>query len=208
MKQQLGTNMKRLIFISAILSVLFFGCSNPVEHSLDPISSETTTIQKSYDDESANPVTLPYELYVEKIINGSQGGSLVLQGEYINAYGDRVTVYSKLSIPSNAFFGLKVISMRTDRFSPALIFEPGSYFNSSLSLDVKFVGIELQRYGLRTGKTDFVYMAPNQSVEVIKNDGLSIDLVENKAEVKGAKLKHFSRYGFIRKSSSLSIYTQ
>lgn len=200
--------MKRLIFISAILSVLFFGCSNPVEHSLDPISSETTTIHKSYDDESANPVTLPYELYVEKIINGAQGGSLVLQGEYINAYGDRVTVYSKLSIPSNAFFGLKVISMRTDRYNPVLIFEPGSYFNSLLSLDVKFVGMELQRYGLRTGKTDFVYIAPNQSVEVIKNDGLSIDLVEKKAEVKGAKLQHFSRYGFIRKAPSLSIDTQ
>ena len=39
---------------------------------------------------------------------------------------------------------------------------------------------------------------------VIKNDGMDINLKDKKAEVRGAQLNHFSRYGFIRKFSQQS----
>ena len=192
--------MKRLLYTSAILSVLFFGCSNPIENSPDPIKTESTILQKSYDHGTNDPLTLPNELYVEKAIDGSDGGSIQLQGQFVNAYGDIVTVDTKLTIPSNSFFGIKVISIRTDSYSPVLTFEPNSYFNNPLSLNLKFTGIHLERYALQDGKTDFVCILPDETIEVVKADGLSIDIVKNKAEVLGAKLKHFSRYGFIRKT--------
>ena len=197
-----------------MLSLFVLGCSertsiNSPENSVntsEPIDAQPILMQESYNNETSNSVNLPYELYVEKAINGAQGGSVELQGQYINAYGDIVTVNSKLSIPSNAFFGIKVISIRTDSYSPVLSFQPNSFFNNKLTLDCKFVGMQLARYNLKSGRTDFVYMSDNNlTFEVVKTDGLSINLENNTAEVKGAKLEHFSRYGFIRKTTTQSI---
>ncbi len=94
--------------------------------------------------------------------------------------------------------------MRTDDYSPAMEFQPGGSFVKPLKLDLKFVGMKLERYNLSNGKTDFFYIADDGTMVVIKNDGLSVNLAEKKAEVKGAELKHFSRYGFIRKFSQES----
>jgi hypothetical protein len=69
--------------------------------------------------------------------------------------------------------------------------------------------MRLARYNLKSGRTDFVYMSDNNlTFEVVKTDGLSINLENNTAEVKGAKLEHFSRYGFIRKTTAQSFNAQ
>ena len=100
--------------------------------------------------------------------------------------------------------GIKLISMRTDNYSPIMEFQPGGSFVKPLKLDLKFVGMKLERYNLSDGKTDFLYIADDGTTVVIKNDGLNVNLAEKKAEVRGAELKHFSRYGFVRKFSQES----
>jgi hypothetical protein len=189
--------MKKLVTISIMLTIFYFGCSNPVENQMDPVDQNNYSLSKA-NDNSTNSI-YPLELYAEKAINGTTGGFVELNGQFINAYGDVVTVDAKLTIPSNSFFGVKVISIRTDRFKPALTFEPASYFYTKLKLDCKFTGVNVERFGLADGKTDFVYMVDNYNYEIIKSDGLDVDVEKNKAEVRGAKLEHFSRYGFIRK---------
>lgn len=188
--------MKKLVTISIVLTIFYFGCSNPVENQIDPVNQDNSYLSK-VDESIIN--TYPLELFAEKAINGTTGGSVELNGQFVNAYGDVVNVDAKLTIPSNSFFGVKVISIRTDRFKPALIFEPASFFYNKLKLDCKFTGVDVERFGLADGRTDFVYMMDNYNYEVIKSDGLTIDVEGKKAEVKGAKLEHFSRYGFIRK---------
>ena len=196
--------MKKLITIFGIAALVFAGCSNPVENSIEPIITVSGSINKEMGFETNTLTALPSELYSEKQIDGIQGGKVILQGVYQNYYGDTVTVTATLEVPKDAFTGIKNISMRTDRYSPAMEFQPGGSFNKPLKLNLKFVGIKLSRHNLQDGKTDFFYIADNGTMVVIKHDGLNVNLAEKKAEVKGAELKHFSRYGFIRKSNNIS----
>ena len=196
--------MKKLIAIFGLAALVFAGCSNPVENSVEPIISETRYLQQSDDHGTYSPEALPTFLYAEKEIDGHIGGQITLLGIYKNYYGDEVTVTAKLTIPKDAYTGIKLISMRTDDYSPAMEFQPGGNFVKPLKLDLKFVGMKLERYNLSNGKTDFFYIADDGTRTVIKNDGLSVNLAEKKAEVKGAELMHFSRYGFIRKFSQES----
>jgi hypothetical protein len=191
--------MKKLITIFGIAALLLVGCSNPVENSLEPITPASGSISKEMGNGTDSPTALPSELYVEQEIDGGIGGKVTLEGLYLNYYGDSVTVKATLTIPAGAYKRSKLISIRTDSHLPVIEFEPGGEFDSPIKLDLKFTGMRLERYGLQNGKTDFYYIADDGTQILIKNDGLNVNLAEKKAEVRGAKLNHFSRYGFIRK---------
>ncbi len=53
-------------------------------------------------------------------------------------------------------------------------FQPGGSFNIPLKLDLKFVGMKLERYNLSNGKTDFFYIADDGTMVVIKNDRIEL----------------------------------
>jgi hypothetical protein len=193
--------MRKLIAIFGLAALVFAGCSNPVENSVEPIIPVSGSINKEIGFGTNTLTALPSELYIEKQIDGKLGGKVILQGVYQNYYGDTVTVTATLEVPKDAYTGIKNISMRTDQYSPAMEFQPGGSFVKPLKLDLKFVGMKLSRYNLQDGKTDFFYIADDGTMVVIKNDGMNINLKDKKAEVHGAQLNHFSRYGFIRKFS-------
>jgi len=193
--------MKKLITIFGIATLLLAGCSNPVENSFEPVAPSFSTLNKEMGNGTDSPTALPSELYVEQEIDGGIGGKVTLEGIYLNYYGDIVTVKATLTIPAGAYKRNKLISMRTDSRLPVIEFEPGGEFDLPLKLDLKFTGMQLERYGLQNGKTDFYYISDDGTTVLIKNDGLNVNLEEQKAEVRGAKLNHFSRYGFIRKQT-------
>ena len=186
--------MKKLLTILGLVALLFAGCSNPVENS--PASG---SIKERMELGTDSLNVYPRELYIEKEIDGEIGSKITLEGIYQNYFGDTVTVKATITVPAGAYKRSKLISMRTDSHLPAMEFQPSGEFDLPLKLDLKITGMQLERYGLQDGKTDFFYIADDGTITLIKNDGLNVNLGDKKAEVKGAKLNHFSRYGFIRK---------
>jgi hypothetical protein len=187
--------MKKLMAVLGLAAMLFAGCSNPVENS--PASGSTNE-ETEFGKDSL--ILYPHELYIEKEIDGEIGGKFTLEGIYQNYFGDTVTIKATISVPAGAYKRIKLISMRTDSHLPAMEFQPSGEFDLPLKLDLKITGMQLERYGLQDGKTDFFYIADDGTITLIKNDGLNVNLGDKKAEVKGAKLNHFSRYGFVRKA--------
>jgi hypothetical protein len=191
--------MRKFINLVGIVALYFTGCSNPVENSMEPVVPRSSSFNKVMESATDSTPVYPNELYVEKLIDGSLGGKLTMEGIYVNSFGDIVTVKATLTVPAGAYKKNLLISMRTDSNLPALEFKPRTHFDLPLKLDLKFTGMRLIRYGLEHGKTDFIYIADDGSQFLIKHDGLNVNLNEQRAEVRGAKLYHFSRYGFIRK---------
>jgi hypothetical protein len=110
--------MKKLITILGVAAMLFAGCSNPVETSVEPIVSDSDTFNKENEFGTCLSVALPNELCTAKEIQGTDGGIIVLNGKFRNTFGDIVTVQARLSIPSNAFTGTINISIKTSKKNP------------------------------------------------------------------------------------------
>lgn len=192
--------MKKLITIFGVAALLFGGCSNPVETSLDPVNLDQNSFSKEIADVIVNPAVLPTELFTSKEISGRIGGTIELNGYFKNAYGDTVLVAAKLVIPRGAFSGTKVISIRTDKSRPGLEFQPASVFSQTLKLNLSFKGMSTERYSLKTNETGFAYLADNGFTSELINDGISVDSNTKFLKVIGANITHFSRYSFIRKT--------
>ena len=200
----MGEKMKKIITIFGLAALLFAGCSNPVENSMEPMNLEQNSFNKESVKVIVDPAVIPTELFTSKEINGRNGGYIVLFGKYKNVFGDTISVDVKLTIPKGSFIGTKNISIRTDKINPCLEFQPASVFNKELKLNVTFKGLTTDRYNLVSGETVFAHIADNGIASSVLDEGLAVDKTLKFASVKGASIAHFSRYGFIRKSSKES----
>ena len=196
--------MKKLITIFGLAALLFGGCSNPVENSMEPMKLEQNSLNKLSVEVIDNPLVLPTQLFTSKEISGNNGGNIVLSGQYKNAFGDTISVDVKLTIPKGAFIGIKNISIKTDKLNPCLEFQPASVFSKVLKLNLKFKGLSADRYNLVSGETVFAHIADNGNVSPVLDEGLVVDKTSKLTSVNGANIMHFSRYGFVRKSPKQS----
>ena len=135
-------------------------------------------------------------------IDGSVGGVMVMEKYYISEDGDSVFVEAELTIPKGAFQGVRTISMTLDTQDATIHFYPEMIFDNELKFSQYFRGLNLDNYS--TGTIDFYYITDDGSVELIKKNGVQVILPQGLLRVLNAKLHHFSRYGWIRKSSSSS----
>ena len=203
----------RFLFIVALLiiqSLIFISCDSSVEPIIPNTEPGILNLQKL--DTIYTPIKLPqrsplfedsvYSISVD--INGSQGGRITYENYYISTEGDSISFYFNLFIPKMAFQGMKTITATFDSVYAAIHFTPSMAFDSTLHLFQGFTGLDLT--GMHTGTLDFVYMNDDGTIELIKEDGVQVIIPQGIVRVMNAELKHFSRYGWIRKSTVPKVY--
>jgi len=194
--------------ISIILLALFFlaGCENsPDEIVTTPV---ITTLLKDYIVTEDDMILLPKRsaLWMDSVftlsqeIDGEVGGRMILENYYISEYGDSISFKADLTIPKDAFQGLKTITMMVDKYYAFIHFYPEMAFEHELKFNQSFKNLNLENY--ESGKIDFCFLAPDGTIEIIKRDGVEIKLREGEIKISKAKLHHFSKYGWIRKHNN------
>jgi hypothetical protein len=164
-----------------------FGCSD--SSVFEPEVPET--FNQTY----KNPPLIPDMISVTQTIDGSKGGTMVLNGLYKNLSGKVITVSAILNIPKNAFQGTETITISTDSTLAALNFSPAMEFDNPLNLTLAYSGLDLKTLGL-TSDIEFVFMGDDGIIEPTLNDGIKSQHSQGALTVINAKLEHFSKFGF------------
>jgi len=201
-------------FFSSLLiaAVLFLaGCDT----GFDPVSvTQKTELQKppalslgsgnsiiNYDIiplPARSPIFLDSVFTISKTIVGELGGQIILDRLYISDRGKLVTMLVNLIIPPNAFPGQRRITLTIDRNFSVVHCLPAMEFNFPLTLVQTFTGLDLQDY--QAEDIDFVYIKKNGLIEEVERTSITVVKSLGILTVLNAKLNHFSRYGWVRKS--------
>jgi hypothetical protein len=185
---------KNLLFVLVILNLGFWGCSDPL---LTEPQNEIN-IEKTTESNLAKWPGFPAELSITKTIDGNKGGMIVLAGLYKTTKGDIITVAGTVFVPKDAFDGTKEITITTDPELPALHFSPSMTFDIPLYLNLNFVGFNLRELGLAPWNTKFSYIGDDGTIENVRNDRITVNILRALLGVQRARIEHFSRFGFTR----------
>jgi hypothetical protein len=182
--------MLKITRISTVLLILMFnmfGCSDP--------SVFEPEVPETFNQTYKNPPLIPDMISVSQTIDGSKGGTIVLNGLYKNISGKVITVSAILNIPKDAFQGTETITISTDSALAALNFSPAMEFDNPLNLTLEYSGLDLKTLGL-TSDIEFVFMGDDGIIEPTLNDGIKSQHSQGALKVINAKLTHFSKFGF------------
>jgi len=198
--------MKTVLWGVLIILIFILGCED-TSNIVDPID---TSVSVNY-----NKITIyDYELIplppksalwsdsiftISEVIDGDVGGRMIMEKYYIASNGDSITIFADLRIPAGAFTGTETISITVDDEYAAIQFLPSMVFAKKLRLFQSFRGLDLSNYSNAT--LDFVFIDDEGNVELIKKNGIQVNLPQGFVRVQNAKILHFSRYGWIRKPS-------
>lgn len=201
------------IFSSLLIAAVLFlaGCDT----GFDPVSvTQKTELQKppalslgsgnsiiNYDIiplPARSPIFLDSVFTISKTIVGELGGQIILDRLYISDRGKLVTMLVNLIIPPNAFPGQRRITLTIDRNFSVVHCLPAMEFNFPLTLVQTFTGLDLQDY--QAEDIDFVYIKKNGLIEEVERTSITVVKSLGILTVLNAKLNHFSRYGWVRKS--------
>lgn len=204
MKHLQGRIMKTILTVLMAAFVFLFGCDTSNDSSVN--SSENNFSKSSTCLTPYQQITLPNKssLWADSIftmsqaIDGSVGGRMIMEKYYIAYDGDSIIMKADLRIPGGAFQGSETITITVDSDSAVVHFYPEMVFADTLRLFQSFEGLHLENYS--TGTLDFVFIRDDGSIELIKKNGLQVVKPQGIVRVQNAKLLHFSRYGWIRKS--------
>ena len=202
--------MKSYSLLLIAITVLLIGCESSSNLLVDSqVSKSTSAISKSFDYEliplpQKSPVWQDSVFTVSKEINGIEGGNILLEKYYVSATGDSVIIEADLRIPEGAFQDTRIITMTVDDEYAVINFYPEMVFIDTLKLFQSFRGLNLENFSTET--LDFAYMDDDGTAEIIKKNGLQIVINSGLVRVQNAKLIHFSRYGWIKKTC-LPIHT-
>ena len=187
--------MKKLITLSLLSFLLFFGCDE---------SSDLTSPADNIKSEKANWISLPSpegihienSFTVSKRINGSQGGFLLMYESYSGGPFGTVTIDAELIIEQGAYPGNKVISMTNDDFECATTFAPSFIkFNRIVTYTITYTGIDLSN--IDPNNVKFAYIAANGDLVYTQHEGINVNVSTGSIQVINAIIPHFSRYGFV-----------
>jgi hypothetical protein len=201
-------NMRFLFtVIFLIASIIVFTSCNKNSGPLSPndesgITSPDYAISYFY-----SPIILPERaplfqdsVYtINKEINGDAGGSISYSNYFISAEGDSISFEFDIDFPESSFVGNENITVTLDNEYAALHFYPHLIFNKDVKLTQQFKGLNLD--GMSNQTIDFVFMDDNGNVEVVRKNGIQVIVPQRLVRVMNAKLKHFSRYGWVRKTA-------
>jgi len=182
--------MKNILTLSVFSFLLFFGCNENLDNT---IVSTQANLEKQ-------PITQTgSQFYASELIDGENGGWLVLSEYYTNSRGEVITLYARVRILPGSYVGTQNIKMILNTEDVSIQLFPEMTFARDVKLDLWYKGVDLIDLGYTTsGDVDFVYFGKNGNVELIENTKSKVDLSKNKIYVTNAKIQHFSRYGWIR----------
>lgn len=192
--------MKKVVLLAVVLAFVGFGCS---DNGTNPESTNTLTNSVMHEKQFI-PLPAPVDpnLSVEKWffagswIDGSEGGEIELGKSYHSKTGE-VEVEADLDIPEGAFEGSEFIFFFINDTYGTVDFFPGMAFDKELTFDLKFDGVNLSEID-NPDEISFAYLADDGSIVEVEYKSLKVDVKHGKISVKGAKIQHFSRFGFVK----------
>ncbi|MCF8305142.1 MAG: hypothetical protein K9I71_02420 [Ignavibacteriales bacterium] len=192
--------MKTVKFLLVLLVLVAIGCSE--SGITDPINegSSTKTLKKEFIKlptlDQSNDLNTEALFIAAKFIKGEIGGNITLNRTYYTESGI-AKVKSKLDIPSDAFSGWQLIAYLISTEYAVVDFFPSMEFDKDLTLDLEFQNIDLSAVS-SPSEIEFAYIDNSGTVQIAEYDEIEVDVEEGTLSVTGAKIGHFSRYGFIR----------
>ena len=191
--------MKTAFLIFILVGITFLGCSDNFENTIVTAPTKTDNLTKNgvlTSDPEFNPIS---PLFASKLIDGAIGGRIILDTTYINSEERLIKVYARLNFPAGSFQGTIEFGMAPNDGDLSVQFSPEMAFDKIVTLDLVFTGIDLNAFGYTTnGKVDFVYLDDNGDIELIENQRSAVNVHHDRISVRGGKLNHFSRYGWVR----------
>ena len=195
--------MKNILTILLVTLVLLIGCDTAPDFSVNNSENNLQASLSKITDYELIPLPNKSLLWMDsvftisEVVDGLVGGRMIMEKYYIAEDGDSVLIKADLRIPEGAFQGTETITMTVDDEYAAIHFYPEMAFDETLNFFQSFEGLHLENYP--TGTLDFVFIADDGSVELIKKNGVQVVVPQGIVRVQNAKLLHFSRYGWIRK---------
>ena len=188
--------MKKYLSIIVLLSLFVIGCSEQmsVNSPVNTNTSEPNWIALP----SAEGMQMNKTFTTSKAIDGAKGGMIDLNTSYNGGLFGTITLTSSLVFPKGSHSGLVTFTVSHDDKSCVSSFGPSYIFNKELILNIKYTGLDLS--GTNPAQVKFAYLAADGSVVEALNDGIILDRQTGTLQVIKAKLRHFSRYGFVRKT--------
>ena len=182
---------KILILFSITLILISFSCSDTNSVN-SPLQSEST-IQLD--------ISTNYQFYISKIIDGSIGGEISIDTLLRNVQGNLVRVEARLKIDSLSFEGTREISIIPNVNDASVQFFPKMKFSVPAKLHLVYTGLSLEKLGFTwNSKVDFVFISDGGIIEPVEYNFCTINWPQQQLRVSNAKLTHFSRFGFVKKS--------
>jgi hypothetical protein len=195
--------MKTISAILMVTLVLLLGCDTSTDLSLNNPENDFSKpsiclpLFENIPLPNKSPFWQDSIFTMSQIIDGSVGGRMIMEKFYISDLGDSVIIEADLKIPPGAFKGRETITITLDKNYAAFHFYPTMTFADTLKLFQSFEGLQLENYS--TGTINFVFIADDGSIELIKKNGVQVVVPQGIVRVQNAKLLHFSRYGWVRK---------
>jgi len=201
--------MKSLLPTLLLVIILIVGCETSSDLSTDPANTSKSSINKSSIDAritTYKQIPLPPKsplwqdsvFTMSQTIDGEIGGRMIMEKYYISRNGDSILINADLRIPAGAFPGTKTITITVDDEFAAIHFYPEMVFQDTLRLFQGFKGLDLTNFN--TGTMDFVFIDDDGTIELVKKNGMQIVKPQGIVRVMNAKLLHFSRFGWVRKT--------
>ncbi len=187
--------MKKLLTLSLVSFLLFFGCDQETD-VFSPVQSDSD----SYEFIKLPPkggLSVENTFSITKTIDGDKGGTIKIKESYTAANGEEIKIDAKIKIAKHSFTGIVDITMTIDDEIAAVSFTPAMVFSVPAKLDLKFEGIELDRLAAVNGEYEFVYITFS-SIESVTYSNMRVDESRGKIWVTKADIHHFSRYGWVR----------
>ena len=199
--------MKTSVWGLLLLSVFLIGCED-TSNIIDPTDTSLSPQYNKITDFDYELIPLPPKsplwsdsiFTINKKIDGDIGGRLIMEKYYIADNGDSISIFADLRIPEGAFPGTETISMTVDDEFAAIHFFPPMDFADTLKLCQSFNGLDLSSYSNAT--LDFVFIDDEGNIELIKKTGVQVIMPQGFVRVQNAKILHFSRYGWVRKTEN------
>jgi hypothetical protein len=186
--------LRKIKFLAVLIfSFSLVSCSDSILDNPENITNEQTSLSKGNNFENDNPLTT-----VTKTINGRNGGVINLTGIYIGLDLKIITIFAKLTIPPGAFTGTRNITLTADWQTPGIICKPAMQFNIPLTLDLRYIGIDLTNLLFNQNNVFFAYLGDDGTIEPCDYEKIDFNLLTGLLGVRKAKINHFSRYGFSR----------
>ncbi|HKI77714.1 MAG TPA: hypothetical protein VKA26_04160 [Ignavibacteriaceae bacterium] len=134
-----------------------------------------------------------------KNIQGNWGGNLFINQSYKNFKNLDGWVKASITFSKGSFNYSTFVFMIVDPDDGTVTFFPHMNFEGEVTLDAEIDDIDISNLPSSNGNgPQFVYFNDDGTNEVIPAAQVIIDQANNRVIVKGAKLKHFSRYGWAK----------
>ena len=186
--------MKNVLLFLLVAGLVFIGCSdgnlnNPATPNVSP-SQQSQNLSKQ-------KLTLSNLFSVSKLINGDIGGTLEINKTLFDGTG-LIIISATVDFSQRSFGGIQNITATVNTDDASISFTPALKFDKQVSLDFSIVGLNLLNRGITSDKkVDFAFIGDDNHIELIKNNGITVNLLSGELSVKNAHLYHFSRYAYI-----------